>query len=468
MLRTSNLSVSFRSRWAVLAAGLLALGITLPAASKVSTEEAERLGRELTAMGANPQGNSNGLIPRYTGTLFGAPKWVEYKGSGSFYPDPYPDEKPLFVINAKNYRDHLNYLSEGEIALFEAYPDSFQMPIYPSKRDTRYSDFILNNTRINATSAELLEGGNGIQHAFGGVPFPLPQNGEELAYNNQYAPNTYATIGEVAAATKFGDGAVSIETRVEERYFEYFDKAIKRDNFSDLAARVIITWTGPPREKGKIVLVHEYSDLAKSPRNAWQYLPGNRRVRRAPTISYDFPDGPGGLRTVDDALVFNGATDRFTWKIEGSRELYVPYNNNELDNPKYHYSDLLTMHHLNPKMMRYELHRCWVLLGELKPGKRHLYGKRRLYMDEDTWAGLLSDNYDHDGNLMRTNMRTLVNMYDLPGMGPRIEVYHDFQQKAYQAVNLINEESGPPKLVNPSTWPADYFTPENLRRMGMR
>ena len=69
---------------------------------------------------------------------------------------------------------------------------------------------------------------------------------------------------------------------------------------------------------------------------------------------------------------------------------------------------------------------------------------------------------------MRTNMRTLVNMYDLPGMGPRIEVYHDFQQKAYQAVNLINEESGPPKLVNPSTWPADYFTPENLRRMGMR
>ena len=437
------------------------------ACAKVSHEEAEKLGKELTPMGAIPRGNDNGLIPPYTGTLLGAPKWVNYKGTGTFYPSPYPDEKPLFVITAANYRDHENNLTEGEIALFKAYPESFDMPVYPSKRDARYSDFIHNNVKINAVEAELLEGGNGILHSFGGVPFPIPQNGEELAYNNQYATAPFATSGEVAAVTVFGDGSHSIETRIEDRYFEYFDNYVGRQNYSDLAARVLITWTSPVREKGKIVLVHEYSNLGKSPRNAWQYMPGNRRVRRAPTISYDYPDGPGGLRTVDDALVYNGATDRYTWKIEGSRELFVPYNNNELDNPKYHYENLLTLHHLDPKVMRYELHRCWVLLGELKPGKRHIYSKRRLYLDEDTWAGVLADNYDNNGNLLRTNMRTLVNLYDMPGMGPRVEIYHDLQQHAYQAVNLINEESGPPKITG-NVWSTDYFTPENLRKLGRR
>lgn len=191
-------------------------------------------------------------------------------------------------------------------------------------------------------------------------------------------------------------------------------------------------------------------------------------MRRAPTISYDYPDGPGGLRTVDDALVFNGSTDRFTWKMESSRELFVPYNNNELDNPDHRYQNLLTLHHLNPKVMRYELHRCWVLVGELRPGKRHVYGKRRLYMDEDSWAGLLADNYDRNGVLMRTNIRSLVNLYDMPGMGARVEMYHDLPQKAYLVVNLVNEEKGPPAIVGGDYWPSDYFSPANLRKLGKR
>jgi hypothetical protein len=456
-----------RQRRALSWLPVLWLVVAAAAMAKVPRDEVDKLGKELTPMGANPAGGANGLIPPYTGTTLGAPRWVSYKGSGTYYANPYPGEKPLFVITGQNYHNHEQYLSEGEIALFEAYPDTFRMPVYPSKRDTRYSDFVLGNVKINAAEAELIGGGNGIIHAFGAIPFPIPQNGEELAYDNQYAPNTFATIGEVAAATVFADGSRAIETRIEERYFEYFDSHVGRGKYSDLAARVLVTWTGPAREKGKIVLVHEYSNLAKSPRNAWQYLPGNRRVRRAPTISYDYPDGPGGLRTVDDALVFNGATDRFTWKIEGSRELFVPYNNNELDNPSHRYKDLLALHHLNPDVMRYELHRCWVLLGELKEGKRHIYGKRRLYMDEDSWAGVLSDNYDRNGSLMRTNMRSMVNLYDMPGMGPRVEIYHDLQQHAYQAVNLINEENGPPKIVG-NVWDADYFTPENLRKLGKR
>ncbi len=452
-------------RW--LLSTLLLFLLTDAVFANVSAEQAHRLGTELTPMGANPAGNETGQIPPYTGKILGVPDWVDYEGTGTFYPNPYPDEKPLFVIDSSNVHRHREQLTTGMLEMFRLYPDTFRMPIYPSKRDTRYSDFIHRNTRINAMNAELVEDGSGVVNVFGGIPFPIPQNGEELAFNNQYAPNTYATRGEIAVATVYNNGTRSLTTRIEDRYFEFFDPEVERHAYSDLAARVMILTTSPAREKGKVILVHEYSNLTKSPRNAWQYLPGTRRVRRAPTISYDYPDGPGGLRTVDDALIFNGATDRFTWKMEGVRELYVPYNNNLLDDPDLSYDDILGLYHINPDVMRYELHRCWVVVGELKRGKRHIYSKRRMYVDEDSWAGLLAENYDRSGQLMRANMRTMVNLYDMPGMGPRVEIYHDLQKQAYQAVNLINEEKGPPKVVG-NIWDASYFTPANLRKLGRR
>lgn len=75
--------------------------------------------------------------------------------------------------------------------------------------------------------------------------------------------------------------------RQEDRYFEIFDEKISREKFSGTTAEVMLLFTAPARERGKAVLVHEYADLSHSPRNAWQYMPGTRRVRRAPTIAYD-------------------------------------------------------------------------------------------------------------------------------------------------------------------------------------
>ena len=214
-----------------------------------------------------------------------------------------------------------------------------------------------------------------------------------------------------------------------------------------------------------IVLVHEYKNVSDTSRDAWVYLPGTRRVRRSPSIAYDFPDSAGGLRTVDDAMLFNGANSRYTWKLEGERELYIPYNNNELDNPQVSYKELLTPNHLNPKYMRYELHRCRVIVAELRDGKRHVYAKRRIYTDEDTWAAVLADNYDDHGALWRTNFRSMVDQYDLPGMGARLEVYYDLQKGAYLANYLVNEQKGPPSFVK-EPLPDSYFTPGNLRQMG--
>ncbi len=45
----------------------------------------------------------------------------------------------------------------------------------------------------------------------------------------------------------------------------------------------------PPRLAGQITLVHETMDQVREPRRAWQYSPGQRRIRRAPNVAYDNP-----------------------------------------------------------------------------------------------------------------------------------------------------------------------------------
>jgi hypothetical protein len=50
-------------------------------------------------------------------------------------------------------------------------------------------------------------------------------------------------------------------------------------------------------------------------------------VRRAPNVAYDNPGtATDGLRTNDMTDMFNGALDRFDWKLVGKKEMYVPYN----------------------------------------------------------------------------------------------------------------------------------------------
>jgi hypothetical protein len=442
-----------------------ALVYSVSVQAKVSEEEASRLGKDLTPVGAIKAGNAQGTIPAWTGKILGAPAWVNYEGTGTHLPDPYPGENPLFVITAKNYEEFRENLTDGQIALFRKYPD-FRMPVYESKREVRYSDRVYENTRYNATHTELISDGSGFSDGFHGIPFPIPKNGIELVWNHQASPNYENTVGTLDSASVYRDGNTSWLRNSEKRHILFYSPSLGREEFNDqpFNAQVLVKTEFPPRKKGEVILVHEMRDVSVRSRNAWQYQPGLRRVRRAPTIAYDYPNGPGGFRTVDDALLFNGATDRYTWKMEGVREIYIPYNNNLLDDPDIEYSDLLTPNHVNPDFMRYELHRVWVVSAELKYAKRHIYSKRRLYLDEDSWAAVLADNFDQRGTLWRSNMRTMVNLYDMPGMGPRVEMYHDLQSGAYAANYLVNERKGLPKKI--ASFPENYFTTMQVRKEG--
>ena len=450
----------------LLAAGILGIitasGSTL---AKVSEEEAARLGTELTPFGAIKEGNKEGTIPAWNPD-FKAP--AEYK-VGGYYTDPYSDEKPLFTITAKNVEQHKDKLSAGQVALFEKYPETYRMDIYPSHRDAMYTDFAIQEIKKNATRSELTEDGNGVVKAFGSVPFPIPSDPREVVWNMAFNSWPYYSQYTITDALVYADGKRVEGEALFTRIAPYFDPTLSLEEFEaknlPRSSSLVQTFS-PVRDKGKMVLVREHVNQSIKPRGAWSYTPGVRRVRRAPTVAYDSPQGLGGFRTTDESYGFNGATDKYDWELVGKKEIYVPYNNYKFEDPSVSLDQLLTVNHTNPDYMRFELHRVWVLKAELKEGERNIYKTREIYVDEDTWNPVIVDQYDNRGNLWRNAYITSINMFDMNGFDRRSTIHHDLITKEYFANEIRNTH--PPMVINRDVKELSYFSAATLRKLGVR
>ena len=147
--------------------------------------------------------------------------------------------------------------------------------------------------------------------------------------------------------------------------------------------------------------------------------------------------------------MFNGSPALFNWKLLGKRELYIPYNSYRLENESLEYDDILYPQHPNPALLRYELHRVWVVEGtvrsatrnrrSLDPEKRgHTYSRRVFYIDEDSWQIAIADSYDKDGGLWRTAEGHMINYYEVPVPWYAMEVFYDFKAGRYLAKGLDN------------------------------
>ncbi|MDH4564448.1 DUF1329 domain-containing protein [Pseudomonas sp. BN411] len=448
----------------ISAAVALALSASAALAS-VSTQDAAKLGASLTPFGAEKAGNAAGTIPAWTGGITQAP--AGYK-SGQHHPDPFPEDKPLFTITKANLDQYKANLTPGQIALFNAYPNSFQMPVYQTRRSGSAPQWVYDNTVKNATTAKLLDGGNGFSDAYGGIPFPIPQNGVEALWNHitRYRGSYIVRRASEVAVQRNGD--YSLVTSQQEARFKYYNPQGTYADLNNILFYYLSFTKSPARLAGGATLVHETLDQVKEPRQAWGYNAGQRRVRRAPNLAYDTPIAAAdGLRTADDTDMFNGAPDRYDWKLVGKKEIYIPYNNYKVSSPEVKYKDLLQPGHLNPAFTRNELHRVWVVEGTLKSGARHIYSKRTLFLDEDSWQAAVVDQYDGRGELWRVSVAYLKNYYDLPTTWSALDVFHDLQARRYHVQNLDNEE--PTTIDFTQATPDDgYFKPSALRRRGTR
>ena len=225
--------------------------------------------------------------------------------------------------------------------------------------------------------------------------------------------------------------------------------------------------TAPARLAGEVLLVQETIDQAKEARRAWVYNPGQRRVRRAPNVAFDNPGtNADNLRTADQFDMYNGSPQRYDWTLVGKKEMYVPYNAYRLQDGKLKYAELLRKNHINQDLARYELHRVWVVDSKLKPGVSHIYSRRTLYVDEDSWQILAVDCYDSRGQLYRVQEGHAMNYYNLPSLWTDLELVMDLSNGRYLALALQSEEHGSYDF-NIKRTPADY-QPSVLERRGIR
>ena len=433
-----------------------------------SPEQAAALGGEqLTPLGAERQGNAAGTIPAWQ-PMTAASIPADYRGPGQHPPNPYPDDVPLFTITAENMEQYRDHLTEGQQALFKAYPDTFEMPVYRSRRNASYPERIYKNTRKAATRAQLVRGGNGFVNAHDAYPFPLPKNGLQALWNHIVRYRGESLKRKYSQVAVHRNGRYSLVTSEEEVYFKYNNPELATPDKNNIIFYYLSSTRSPARLAGSAVLVHETLDQVAEPRKAWGYNAGQRRVRRAPNVAYDTPVASAdGLRTTDDTDLYNGAPDRYTWKLVGKREIYIPYNNYTLISDRVKYKDILKPRHINPELTRYELHRVWVVEGTLKPNKRHVYSKRVLYLDEDSWGAAAVDQYDGRGTLWRVSLAYLTNYYNLPAVWTTLDVYHDLRSKRYHVQGLVNEESQFYQF-NEASFTEKNFKPAALRRRGRR
>lgn len=444
----------------VLTLSLLASGVM----AAVSQDEAAKLGTSLTPVGAEMAGNADGSIPAWTG---GLPANAGTADAAGFLSDPFPSEQPLFTITAQNMDQYKDKLTPGQQAMFKRYPDSYKIPVFPTHRSASMPAFVLDAAKRNAVNTKMVEGGNGLENFEQAVPFPIPKDGLEAIWNHitRYRGGSVKRL--VTQATPQPNGSYSMV------YFqdEFTFRGALKDADTSKASNVLFYFkqrvTAPSRLAGNVLLVHETLNQVKEPRLAWLYNAGQRRVRRAPQVSYD---GPGtaadGLRTSDNFDMYNGAPDRYEWKLNGKKEIYIPYNSYRLDSPKLKYDEVIKAGHINQDLTRYELHRVWHVTATLKSGERHIYAKRDFYLDEDTWQAAQIDHYDGRGTLWRVAEAHAQYYYDKQVPWYTLESLYDLLSGRYLALGMKNEEKSAYEFDYPAK-ESDY-TPAALRQAGVR
>jgi hypothetical protein len=443
-------------------AALVVLALAGAAQAAVTADEAAKLKTTLTPMGAERAGSKDGAIPAWDGGYTKVP--AGYK-SGEVRADPFAGEKPLFSITSKNLAQYADKLTDGEKGLLQKYP-TFRMDIYPTHRSAAAPQWFYDNTFKNATRAKLTGEGFTFEGAYGGVPFPITSNPKEMLLNHL----TAWTRGESSTSPSrcfdvTPDGKVTmVSDGTQDLQYPYNYKEGSAASYSGFYNIGRYVQSAPASKAGESILAHFPSAEGKNV-GLWQYLVGQRRVRRAPSVSYDTPDSvTSGMGFFDEAFMLFGPYDHHDYKLVGKKEMYVPYNNNRANAAKP--EDLFKPQFLNPDLVRWELHRVWVIDATLAPGKRHVVAHRRFYLDEDTWQILLTDGWDAQGQLWRLTYTLTELAPDVPSVvGNMAWGNYNLQTGGYYlnaATNGTKQFAAVPRRAE------TFFSPEELANVGAR
>jgi hypothetical protein len=325
---------------------------------------------------------------------------------------------------------------------------------------------VYDNTLANATRAKTTNGGNGVEGAYGGTPFPIPADGSEALWNHRMSWSGENAYTPFATWIVTSQGKRILATKSDEWFTNpYYYKDGSLDKFDGNFIKNKLITLEPASKTGEGLLDWQNVDTDK--RSVWQYLVGQRRVRRSPSISYDTPNFiTSGIGFFDEAFGLYGPLDRHTAKLVGKREMLVPYNNNKaaLATPE----QLLTPGFLNPSLVRWELHRVWVVEATLREGKRHVVPKRMYYLDEDTWSILVSDGWDAKGQLWRGYFSLPLLAPDIPAVVANVINWGGYNVQTGDYYISVSTMGLPVQYQITPRRPDDFFGAESLANEGAR
>src|SRR3989304_697949 len=102
----------------------------------------------------------------------------------------------------------------------QAYPD-YKLPVFPSRRSASVPAYIYEATKANATRASLVRDGAGVDGGIIGIPFPIPQNAQEVIWNHLLRFRGVAATRHIAQATPTRAGVYTPVDFEEEFNFTY-------------------------------------------------------------------------------------------------------------------------------------------------------------------------------------------------------------------------------------------------------
>jgi hypothetical protein len=130
------------------------------------------------------------------------------------------------------------------------------------------------------------------------------------------------------------------------------------------------------------------------------------------------------------------------------------------------YDDIIKAGHINQELVRYELHRVWVVEATLKSEQRHIYARRVMYFDEDSWQASAIDHFDGRNELWRVAEAHNMQFYDVLTQWTTSEVLYDLIAGRYLVFGLANEEKSFYQFG--IKYSPQEYTPAALRRSGLR
>lgn len=435
-----------------------------------AAQSAAALNTTLTPMGAQREGNADGSIPAWTGGYTQVPSGWQ---PGDSMPDFFADEQPVVVVDASNMADYADRLSDGIMNMMKKY--GFSIKVYSTHRTASAPQDVYDNIAANVSRSALSPGGGrlGFKGGYGGVPFPIPNTSDPLVAGAQIVWNInsrwrgYAVQSRVASiAVNDGQPIISgiAQTCMD---FPYYKQGGSPQSFDGIQARYQGTTTAPADVIGTEVVLWFKTDPYQDPNVAWELLTGQSRVRKAPELQFDTPNSfDDGISNYDESFGgFTGSLEKYDWKYISKKEMYIPYNNNGQCLASYQEAHL--PHFINPDVIRWELHRVWVVEATLHPGERNVMARRRFYIDEDTWQLNISDEYDANGDLFHMTHSFCFLRPELPGLvNPLCTAIYDFQTDDYATLQCWWDEKNNPSVKFVDSIPDSQFRAETMAAAG--